>query len=147
MYVGHVIECVCYFMLPYFSLVTTDVSHVAVYFDCPILNISCHLLPGSPARGCFISLIPQPEERSENSDMVLNRTIHRSNYSLEARATLVLNPQSCCYQLRVYDWEAEGSVGLISVPLTTEFMLCDIPDIGGSATSSNKGIYIYCTHS
>ncbi|CAI8008067.1 hypothetical protein GBAR_LOCUS5592 [Geodia barretti] len=125
------------------QMVTTDVSDVVVSLDCPTLNITCHLLPGSLAKGCFISLIPPPEQKPEESSeqMVLNKTIPRLNSSLEARATLVLSPQSCCYQLKVYDWEAEGSVGLISIPLTTGSELCDVPEVvtGENTTGSNMG--------
>ena len=124
------------------SPVTTDVSSVVVTLDCPTLNISCHLLPGSLARGCFVSLIPisqKPGETDQGS--VVNKTVARTNSSLEARAVLVLTPHSCCHQLQVYDWEDDGSTGLISIPLTTESMLCDIPEVvtGDNTTGSNRG--------
>ena len=86
-------------------------------------------------------MIPFHQEEGESNEgavTALNKTIPRSNSSLEARAVLMLSQESCRNQLQVYDWEVEGSAGLIPIPLDTDFMLCDLPDV--VATNSHKGM-------
>ena len=129
-----------------FLLVTTDVSHVTLSLDCPTLNISCHLLPGSLARGCVISfscLCPGTQGGDKGLHTVFNETIHRLNSSVEASATLFLTQQSCCHKLEVYDWEADGSIGHTPIPLRTNSTLCYLPGVvaGDNTTSSDKGMW------
>ena len=111
------------------TTVTTDVSHVTVSLNCPILNITCHFWSGSNALGCYISLTPQKDQSAK----VINGMISRStNQSVEAIGIIMLTQQSCCYHLAVYDWEEDDSLGLIPIPLSSS---CDIIT---SVTSNNS---------
>lgn len=123
----------------YLHAVTTDVSHVTASLDCPKLTITCHLLPGSLAQGCYVSLLPYSLGSLEHQEPIIEM-IPRNNTSLEARAVLTLSQQTCCYQLLVYDWEANSSVGHIPVPLQTSSIELELScDLASDKTSNDSG--------
>ena len=130
---------VTYLHYPLLLTVTTDVSHVTTSLHYPTLTITCHFLPGSPACGCYISLTSlypsEPPESSSHGVIVL-----RSNTSSQATTTLVLTQQPACYHLEVYDWEKEGEVGQIPIPLETTDLDSGLPcEIENGATKSMSG--------
>lgn len=128
--------CVIILHLP----VTTDVSHANALLNCPSLHITCHFVPGSLAQGCSVSFLPSSVGSAEPQETT-TELIPRHNSSLEATAVLMLSHQSCCHQLLVYDWEAEGSVGHIPVPLENTGMEFDrsCGPLASSPTSSDDG--------
>ena len=126
---------------------TTDVSHVTFSHDCSFLNITCHLLPGSLAKGCLVLFHCLCENAEEGKQYSLNETIPRLNLSLEARAVLLLSQYSCCHKFEVYDWETEGHVGVTPIPLKNNSVLCNSTAVVTDDGTGNSDIgTIYHQH-
>ena len=75
--------------------------------------VICHFAEGSQALGCHVQL------NFSNDSRALN--ISRVNRSLIIRQEIKTHFPSHCYQsqLYVYDWEADGTVGVLPIPVET----------------------------
>jgi len=83
--------------------VTTDVQQVTVSRgDNKRVEVECLFLQGSKALGCFVELT------QDNEQMIIER-ISRLNYSFVARGEITLDLALTCYEVYVYDWEADNT--------------------------------------
>ena len=98
------------------SVDTTDVQLAVVQFDeNQTLAVTCHFAEGSQALGCHVQLSFSSDSEAVN--------ISREDRSLIVRQEIKTRFPSYCYQsqLYVYDWEADGTVGRLPVPVETVF--------------------------
>ena len=79
------------------------------------LAVTCHFAEGSQALGCHVQLIFSSDSQAVN--------ISRVNKSLIIRQEIKTHFPSHCYQsqLYVYDWEADGTVGTLPIPVEMVF--------------------------
>ena len=99
--------------------------------------VTCHFAEGSQALGCHVKF---------NDSQALN--ISREGKSLITCQLIKTHFPSHCYQsqLYVYDWEADGKVGTVPVPVEMVFSEGSLEACGpaaGSTTStapSNPGV-------
>ena len=108
------LSCVCYF-LSLISADTTDVQYAQVEYDSETVVVTCNFAEGSQALGCHVQL------NFSNNPQVLN--ISREDESLIAQQDIKTQLPPHCYQLRfyVYDWEADGTVGTLLIPVEMMF--------------------------
>ena len=89
---------------------------VEVQFDNnQTLAVTCHVAEGSQALGCHIQLNFSSDSQALN--------ISREDRSLILRQEIKTRFPSHCYhsQFYVYDWEADGTVGVLPIPVETVF--------------------------
>ena len=104
---------------PPISADTTDVQLAEIQFDNnQTVIVTCHFAEGSQALGCHVQLNFSKNFQTWN--------ISREDESLTTCTVLQMNMS--CYpsgyilsQAYVYDWEADGTVGTLSVPVATVF--------------------------
>ena len=65
--------------------------------------------------------------------------VARDNSSLEGEVEFVLTWQPGCYIVEVYDWEEDGSVGLIAIPVERRELEWSQPCITAVVTHPTKG--------
>ena len=98
---------------------TTDVQLAEVQSENnQTVVVTCHFAEGSQALGCHVQLDFSKDFQTLN--------ISREDKSLTSCVVLKVN--TTCYssdcslsQAYVYDWEADGTVGTLSVPVETVF--------------------------
>ena len=93
---------------------TTDVqSTEAQYDNNQTLLVTCHFAEGSQALGCHVQLSFSNDYQAVN--------ISREGGLLTAYQFIETHFPAHCYrsQLYVYDWEADGTVGTVPVPVET----------------------------
>ena len=98
------------------SVDTTDVQLAEVQFDNnQTLAVTCHFADGSQALGCHVQLSFSRDSHTQN--------ISREGGSLIAHQEINTHFPSHCYQSQfyVYDWEADGTVGTLPIPVETMF--------------------------
>ena len=90
---------------------TTDVQYAEVQFnDNQTVAVTCHFAEGSQALGCHAQLNFSSDSQGVN--------IPRENRSLVHQEIKTPFPAHCYQpQLYVYDWEADGTVGTLPVPV------------------------------
>ena len=94
---------------------TTDVQLAEVQFDNnQTVAVTCHFAEGSQALGCHAELSFSSDSQAEN--------ISRVNRSFIA-CWLIKTHFPSQSQLYVYDWEADGTIGTLPIPVET--MLSD----------------------
>ena len=131
------------FHLPSFSLDTTDVQLAEVQFDNnQTLAVACHFAEGSQALGCHVQLIFSSDSEAVN--------ISRVNRSLIVRQEIKTHFPSHCYQSQfyVYDWEADGTVGTLPIPVEVVFSegtLEACETITQTPGPVNPGVCLICT--
>ena len=102
------------FPISHLSADTTDVqSAEAQYDNNQTLLVTCHFAEGSQALGCHVQL------NFSNDYQAVN--ISREGGLLTAHQFIETHFPAHCYrsQLYVYDWEADGTVGTLPVPVET----------------------------
>ena len=95
---------------------TTDVQLAEVEFDNnQTLAVTCYFAEGSQAFGCHVQLSFSIDSQAVN--------ISREDRSLKICQEIKTHFPSHCYQsqLYVYDWEADGTVGTLPIPVETVF--------------------------
>ena len=93
---------------------TTDVQYANVHYENnQTVAVTCYFAEGSQALGCHVKL------RFLNDYQALN--IYRVDRSFIACQEIETHFPAHCYQsqLYVYDWEADGTVGTLPVPVET----------------------------
>ena len=132
---------VCYFSFP-ISPDTTDVQDAQVEYDSQNVTVTCHFAEGSQALGCHVQLHFSSDLQAHN--------ISRSVGSLVAQREIKTQLPPQCYQLQlsVYDWEADGTVGTLPIPVK-EMMFADkSSEACGTATGTstpghlNTGVHL-----
>ena len=99
------------FSISHLSADTTDVQHAVVQFDNnQTVAVTCHFAEGSQALGCHVQL-----SFSSDSEAV--------NISREDRSLIICQEIKTHFpsqsQLYVYDWEADGTMGTLPIPVET----------------------------
>ena len=124
---------------------TTDVQLAEVQFDNnQTVAVTCHFAEGSQALGCHVQLNFSKDFQTWN--------IFREDESLTSCVVLEVNitcyPSDCnLSQAYVYDWEANGTVGTLPIPVETVFSeealkACSTaPDTPTSGNIKPAGIY------
>ena len=96
--------------------ITTDVQQVTVSRgDNQSVEVECLFLQGSEALGCFVELT------QDNEQMIIER-ISRLNYSFVARGEITLDLALSCYEVYVYDWEADNTTGTVPIPVEIAYV-------------------------
>ena len=115
---AHMIDSKCpfppCFTISHLSADTTDVqSAEAQYDNNQTVAVTCHFAEGSQALGCHMQL------NFSNDYQAVN--ISREGGLLTAHQFIETHLPAHCYQsqLYVYDWEADGTVGTLPVPVET----------------------------
>ena len=104
------------FPISHLSVDTTDVQLAEVQFDNnQTLVVTCHFAEGSQALGCHVQLSFSSDSQAVN--------ISRQDRSLKICQEIKTHFPSHCYksQLYVHDWEADGTVGTLPIPVETIF--------------------------
>jgi len=92
--------------------VTTDVQQVTVSRgDNQSVEVECLFLQGSEALGCFVEL-------TRGNEQTIRERISMLNDSFVARGEITLDLALSCYEVYVYDWEADNTTG--TVPISVE---------------------------
>ena len=115
---AHMIDSKCpfppCFSTSHLSADTTDVqSAEAQYDNNQTVAVTCHFAEGSQALGCHVQL------NFSNDYQAVN--ISREGGLLTAHQFIETHLPAHCYQsqLYVYDWEDDGTVGTLPVPVET----------------------------
>ena len=97
------------------SVDTTDVQLAEVQFDINrTVIVTCHFAEGSQALGCHVLL------SFFNGSESLN--ISRHNESFVQQEVVSDFPVYCNQsEISVYDWEADGTIGELPIPVETSF--------------------------
>ena len=86
---------------------TTDIQNAEVTVHGKSVVVECQYLDGSEARGCYIELT------------FPNGTHYQLvNASRNATANISLALPAHCYNIQVYYWEADGTIGNVSIPVS-----------------------------
>ena len=98
--------------------------------------MTCHFAEGSQALGCHVRL---------SFSKVIN--ISRVNESLITHEEIKTHFPAHCYQsqLYVYDWEADGTVGTLPIPVETVFSesaLAGCETVTPATRPVNQGVYL-----
>ena len=107
------------FSISHLSADTTDTQYAVVQFDNnQTVAVTCHFAEGSQALGCHVQL-----SFSSDSEAVNISREDRGDRSLIIRQEIKTHFPSHCYQsqLYVYDWEADGTVGTLPIPVETMY--------------------------
>ena len=102
------------YILFHLSVDTTDVRLAEVQFDDnQTLAVTCHFAEGFQALGCHVQLSFYNDYQAMN--------ISREGGLLIAHQLIKTHFPAHCYQsqLSVYDWEADGTVGTLPIPVET----------------------------
>ena len=102
------------FLTSHLSADTTDVQLAEAQYDInQTVAVTCHFAEGSQALGCHIQLSFSNDYQAVN--------ISREGGLLIAHQFIETHLPAHCYQsqLYVYDWEADGTVGTLPVPVET----------------------------
>ena len=88
---------------------TTDVQSSTITGSDHQLNVTCFFAEGTQAKGCVVCL--------EKSGEVVYQMISRVNGTAEG----VIRTQFSvdCYNISVVDWEEDGSIGSLGVPVNS----------------------------
>ena len=104
------------FPTSHLSADTTDVQLAKIQFDNQTVAVTCHFAEGSQALGCHVQLNFSNDFQTWN--------ISREDELLISCVILQVN--TTCYssdcslsQAYIYDWEADGTVGTLPVPVET----------------------------
>ena len=114
---------------------TTDVQSSTITGIDHQLNVTCFFAEGTLAKGCVVCL--------EKSGEVVYKMIPRVNGT--AKGVIRTELSVDCYNISVVDWEEDGSIGSLHVPVDSAILLnsssqrCD--------TTSGTSMVIYSTHS
>jgi len=96
--------------------VTTDVQQVTVSRgDNQSVEVECLFLQGSEALGCCV------EFTRDNEQTIIER-ISRLNNSFVARDEIALDLALSCYEVFVYDWEADNTTGTVPIPVEIDYV-------------------------
>ena len=130
------------FPTSHLSADTTDVqSAEAQYDNNQTLLVTCHFAEGSQALGCHVQLSFSNDYQAVN--------ISREGGLLTSHQFIETHFPAHCYQsqLYVYDWEADGTVGTLPVPVETmlsEGASAACETITSATETVNPGVYL-CT--
>ena len=97
---------------------TTDVQSSTITGSDHQLNVTCFFAEGTQARGCAVCL--------EKSEKVVCQMVPRVNET--AKGVIRTEFSVDCYNISVVDWEEDGSIGSLGVPMN----LSVYPEQGGT---------------
>ncbi len=89
---------------------TTDVQDPQVLVQEKLVVIFCQYLRGSRAKGCIIEL-------SDSSNETQYELVYTSRD--ENKTEISTQLPAYCYDVYVYDWEEDGTMGERAVPVST----------------------------
>ena len=87
---------------------TTDVQSSTITVSDHQLNVTCFFAEGTQARGCAVCL--------EKSGKVVYQMVPRVNET--AKGVISTEFSVDCYNISVVDWEEDGSIGSLGVPVS-----------------------------
>ena len=117
-------------------------QYAQVEYDSQTVVVTCHFAEGSKALGCHVQL------NSSNDSLVFN--ISRGDGTLIAQQEIKTQLPPHCYQfqLYVYDWKADGTVGTLLInPVETMFAdraskACETATVTFTPGTINTGVYL-----
>lgn len=90
-------------------IVTTDVQSARVVVTCDSVLMQCTFLSGGQNKGCSLNL-------TINESMITHN-IERSNSTSVQEEIVVSSNQVVIGESFAFDWESDGSIGSVSVPV------------------------------
>ena len=79
------------------------------------VEVECLFLQGSEALGCYVELM------RDNKQMIMER-ISRPKDSFVARGEITLDLALSCYEIYIYDWEADNTAGTVPIPVGISYV-------------------------
>ena len=130
---------VCYFPFP-ISTDTTDVQDTQVKYDTQTVAVTCYFAEGSQALGCHVQL----NFCNDRETLNISRSFGSLVAQLEINKTQ-LPPQCYQLQLSIYDWEADGTVGTLPIPVREMMFADNTSQATGTSTPGhlNTGVYLF----
>ena len=122
---GNAISCICMHNL--IPIDTTDVQSSTITGGDHQLNVTCFFAGGTLAKGCVVRL--------EKSGEVVYQMIPRVNGT--AKGVIRTEFSVDCYNISVVDWEEDGLIGSVAVPLNLRGM-SPIPSTGPNFCSNGS---------
>ena len=116
---------------------TTDVQSSTITGSDHQLNVTCFFAEGTQARGCVVRL--------ERSGGVVYQMIPRVNET--AKGVVRTEFSVDCYNISVVDWEEDGSVGSLEVPMAVNIRRegCQNGDTGKNTVRCTMHICMHTT--
>ena len=108
--------------------VTTDVQNVNIFCQAVTSRtylIQCSYVEGSDARGCAYSISAAGVES-------VTGTIARNN----TEGVIVELANISCYNVLVYDWERDGTIGTLPVPIDSTSAIVPCPSAPAMTTAT-----------
>lgn len=103
-------------------VVTTDVQAAMVTVECTSVILRCIFLSGSQSRGCCFKF-------TTNGSM-MTQNIERVDNSNSAQMEVIISTSEIDDFL-VFDWESDGTISNVSVPVETESNCLDVSSTTG----------------
>jgi len=98
------------------EFITTDVQQVTVSRgDNQSVEVECLFLQGSEALGCYVEL-------TRDNEQTIRERISMLNDSFVARGEITLDLALSCYEVFVYDWEADNTTGTVPIPVEIAYV-------------------------
>lgn len=91
---------------------TTDVQAARAIIQTDSVTIECSFLVGSQSKGCYVNLIL--------ANITTPLRIERVNGSNFVQLTYTLSVEEDLDEILVYDWESDGSIGSLAIPLEVQ---------------------------
>ena len=121
---------------------TTDVQYANGSFSDleKVLSVSCHFAEGSDARGCQVALMLM-SKHSAQPVKPLSFNVPRKEDDRMTTGFTELPLPIMCYDIKVFDWESDYSVGTIAVPFawTGTYSSGEL----GSCNTSNGNYFVF----
>lgn len=91
-------------------IVTTDVQRSVVVLTPISVMVQCTFIPGSQSKGCHVKLIGRDHS-------IRTHNIKRVDGLLSVQEFLIGEGDETPETIQVFDWESDGSIGNLSVPV------------------------------
>lgn len=98
--------------------VTTDVQAARAIVMCDPVIVQCTFLSGGQSKGCSLNL-------TINGSMIIHN-IERSNSNSVQEELVVSSNQVDVGEYFVFDWESDGSIGNVPVPVDIDSNCSDV---------------------
>ena len=92
------------------------------------VQVECLFLQGSEALGCHVEL-------TRDNERTIRERISRLNDSFVAREEIALDLALSCYEVHVYDWEADNTTGAVPIPVEISFVTGASDELCGTTVS------------
>jgi len=79
------------------------------------VEVECLFLQGSEALGCYVDL-------TQDNEQTIMERISRLNNSFVARGEIALDLALSCYEVYIYDWEADNTTGTVPIPVEIAYV-------------------------